>query len=72
MIEVVGYDSNDVELTTFISKLEELRELLLDDFGDDDNFSLHARPNPKGYNFDANEILFAEVCLVSALQLITF
>jgi hypothetical protein len=61
MIEIVGFEPTDVEMKTFVSKLVELRELLLDDFGEDESLELHAVPNGSSYKFDANEILFAEV-----------
>jgi hypothetical protein len=68
MIEIVGFEQTDVEMKTFISKLVELRELLLDDFGEDESLKLHSVPNGSCYNFDANEILFAEVLSLSSLS----
>jgi hypothetical protein len=65
MIEVVGFESNDFEMQTFVSKLVELRDLLLDDFGEDETLKLHAVPTGSSYHFDPNEILFAEVTLPS-------
>lgn len=61
MLDVIGFDLQDREITEFIEKLNELRELLLDDFGDDGTIKLHPIPNGSSYNFDPNEILFAEV-----------
>jgi hypothetical protein len=65
MIDVVGFESNDFEMRTFVSQLVDLRDLLLDNFGEDETLTLHSIPNGSSYHFDPNEILFAEVTLAS-------
>ena len=72
MLDVVGFDKQDGEINEFVQKLNELRELLLDDFGDEEEFKLHPVPNGNSYNFDANEILFAEVSYPSFFLLSSF
>lgn len=63
MIEVVGFESNDSEMQTLVAKLAELRDLLLDDFGEYETLDLRPVPTGSSYHFGPNEILFAEVTL---------